>query len=384
VTAEDIHFVQGGSDAILIGSGSEALRCSCGNKLIERFQAGQFLGVGIRCGGCGAVTTTPPLETGGLPPRSLIVAEPSSESRTGAMTVPGHAAVVGRAEMDRLGTLLRPVTPANTTYLVSNDLLDQASATFERHAGAALPDIPGDSSDPFVGLTDHALAWAVRHLRTRLRDESWACLEDAPTANATTHVAGFLHFVATWSHHPLFPTMLTTAADRGLSLHGLALFAAAHCMAMMGNRVGFRAPSGYPRRIDNFDLATGAAETVLVHMEVFDRFEFPLGRPWDAGSLRSAASDVVAAAQGRINLRNPGLLLLSPGTALAGYDEALIEAVKVAVQSLGRKNRGLMAVAPIVLRLLGTPDPHAVQFGYGFFPITNRHYGGDQPARMVG
>ena len=83
------------------------------------------------------------------------------------------------------------------------------------------------------------------------------------------------------------------------------------------------------------------------------------------------------AAQGRINLRNPGVLLLSPGTVLGGFDEALIEAVKASLHGLGRKNRGLLAVAPIVLRLQTLPDPHAVRFGYGLFPISNRHYGGE-------
>jgi hypothetical protein len=35
-----------------------------------------------------------------------------------------------------------------------------------------------------------------------------------------------------------------------------------------------------------------------------------------------------------------------------------------------------MAVAPIVLRLQPLADPHAVRFGYGLFPIANRHYQG--------
>ena len=68
------------------------------------------------------------------------------------------------------------------------------------------------------------------------------------------------------------------------------------------------------------------------------------------------------------------MLLLSPGTALAGFDEALIEAVQGAVSALGRKNRGLMAVAPIVLRVQALADPHAVRFGYGLFPVQNRYY----------
>ncbi|MDR3531308.1 MAG: hypothetical protein P4L90_12250, partial [Rhodopila sp.] len=275
-------------------------------------------------------------------------------------------------------------TPADNTYRVSAALLDEVAAAFERYTGMPLPGGEGNLNDPFAGLREQALGWAVRHLRARIRSDAWSCMGDAPTANAVTHVAGFLHFVATWSRHPLFPAMVTTAADRGFSLHGLAPFAAAHCLTMMGNRLSFPEPMGYPGRIEGFSLATGATETVAVHTDVFDRFEFPFGRPWDHASLRAAVSDLLEAAQGRINLRNPGVLLLSPGTALAGFDEALIEAVKASVQALGRKNRGLMAVAPVVLRLQATPDPHAVRFGYGFFPIPNRHYRGEGPLRMNG
>ena len=373
----EVHFVQDKEAPILLGSGAGTLACACGNGLIEGFQAAQFLGIGIQCGRCETVTSTPSLPDGKMPPASLIVAEPSLAPRVGAMTVPSGVALVGRAEMERLGRLLRPVTPADTTYHISPALLDKAVAAFKQHAGGALPIVAADAADAFAGLRDHALGWSVHHLRGRMRDGLWSCMESAPTANAVTHVSGFLNFVATWSHHPLFPVMVATAGDRGFSLHGLALFAAAHSLAMMRNRVGFQEPSGYPDRIEGFDLATGATDVVRVQMDVFDRFEFPFGRPWDQASLQAAVSDVVTGVQGRINLRNPGLLLLSPGTVLGGFDDALVEAVKVVVQAVGRKNRGLMAVAPILLRLQPMRDPHMVRFGYGLIPVSNRHYSRD-------
>jgi hypothetical protein len=378
---EEVHFVQGGDVPVLGGAGDGTLPCACGNILIEGFQPTQFLGVGIQCARCGAVTTTPPLPDGRMLPPFVITAQPSAEPRVGAMKVPDRVALAGRAEMDRLGTLFRPATPEDSVYQVSPELLDRAEAAFERHVGGALPVVDADPANAFAGVRDHALAWAVRHLRARLQDESWACMQDAPTANAVTHVAGFMHFVATWSRHPLFPAMAATAGDRGCSLHGLALFAAAHSLALMGNRIGFDEPTGYPARINGFNLATGQTSVARVHLTVFDRFEFPFGQPWDHASLRAAVLDVVAGSQNLINLRNPGLLLLSPGTTLPGYDEALIEAVKAALLSLGRKNRGLMAVAPIVLRLQALPDPHAARFGYGLFPVRNRRYSGEAPAQ---
>jgi hypothetical protein len=375
VTSE-IHVVQALDGPILIGSGDGMFSCTCGNPLIEGFRPQQFLAIGIQCARCEAVTTTPPLAAGETPPRTMMVMEPSATPRTSPMTVPSHVAAVGRTEMDRLGTLFRPATPPDTAYQITGALLDQAADAFEGYLGHELPEIPPDPANVYAGLRDHALAWAVRHLRVRMQAGAWSCVEDTPTASAVVHVTGFLHFVATWSHHPLFPAMAATADTRGFSIHGLALFAAAHSMAVTGNRVGFQPPTGYPGHIESFDLATGATEVVAVQLEVFDRFELPFGRPWDYASLSAAVSEAVAAAQGRINLRNPGVLLLSPGAAVTGYDEAMFEAVKAAMQSLGRKNRGLMAVAPIVLRVQPMPDPHTVRIGYGLFPVNNRHYSG--------
>jgi hypothetical protein len=373
----EVHFVQAGDSPILQGSGTDVLSCACGNHLIEGYRTAQFLAIGIQCGRCGAVTATQSLPANELPPSGVIVAEPSQEPRSGSMTVPDGVAVIGRAERDRLAVLLRPATPDSWIYRISAALLDDAEAAFVRHTGEPLPQPDTGPTERFAGLRDHALGWSVRHLRGRLASGAWSCAEDAPTANAVTHVAGFLHFVATWSHHPLFPAMAATAGGKGFSLHGLAPFAAAHALAMMGNRISFPAPAGHPGRVEGFAIGAGGGENVAVHVEVFDRFEFPFGQKWEQASLRTAVSELLAAAQGRINLRHPGVLLLSPGTVLGGFDQALIEAIKSSLQSLGRKNRGLLAAGPIVLRLQTQPDPHVVRFGYGLFPIENRHFMGD-------
>lgn len=380
--ASDIHFVQGGDAPVMAAAGHGILSCPCGNTLISGYNPAGFYAVGIQCARCGTVTTTPSMGQVPHTPVAVIVAEPSAEPRMAPMTIPPGVTVLGRAEMDRLAALYRPVTPADNTYRLSAERLDEAAAAYEHYVGSALPIIASKTGEPFHGLRQHALGWAVAHLRAQ--PEDWSCTQDNPTANAALHVAAFLHFVATWSHHPLFPAMAATAAERGCDLHGLAPFGAAHCINMMGNRINFPAPTGYPGHIDGFNLIVGAADIIPVHTEVFDRFEYPLGRPWTPASLLAAATATIEAAQSRINIRHPGLLLLSPGSSLAGFDEALIKAVDAAMVALGRKNRGLMATVPVVLRLQPTPDPKAIRFGYGFFPLTNRHYRGEglaQPGR---
>ena len=380
----DVHFVQGGDEPVLAGAGTGTLSCLCGNTLVTGYDPGFIIAVGIQCARCSAVTTTQPLPDRAMLPSAVIMADPSATPRTDAMTVPPGVTVIGRAEIERLRVLFRPVTPPGNIYRFSTERLDEAVAAYEYHAGTTLPVIEAEPGDPFRGLPVHALAWAIGHLRIRMRAESWACTEDQPTAAAALLVAGFLHFVATWAHHPHFPAMVATAAEHGCSLHGLAPYAAAHVLTIMGNLTSFPAPTGYPGRIEGLNLVTGPAETLPVEVDIFDRFEYPFGRRWDHARLRSAVAETIGAVQRRVNLRNPGLFLLSPGIALAGYDEALIQAINHAMLTLGRKNRGLMAVASIVLRLLPTPDPHAIQFGYGLFPVANRHYRGAHQLRMPG
>lgn len=374
---ETVHFVQGGGAAVISGAGSGTFACACGHVLIANFDPAKALGIGIRCFQCGTVSTTDSLPDGTVPPASVVVAAPSDTPRFETMTIAAGIAVVGQAEMARIQTVLRPATPPDSVYRITAALLDQTAETWLRHCGSALPamDVPPD--DPFRGLRDHPLGWAVSFLRGRVDDPSWNGLRDDASNNAAALVAGFLHFVATWNRHPLFPAMAATVAEAGGSYHGLAPFAAAHCLTMMGNQIEIPPPSGFPERIEGFRLLTGPTDSVNVWPEPYERFEFPFGAPWTPEALVGAVADCVSRVQGWINLRHPGMLLLSPGSALLGFDEALIQAIHLAVDSAGRRNRGLMAVAVITLRQQPTPDPRALRFGYGFFPITNKRYQGE-------
>lgn len=273
--------------------------------------------------------------------------------------------------------------PTDGIYRITPSLLDDAEAVFLTHMGELLPSIPASTADPFAGLRDHALGWAVGHLRERFGAESRLDMEHGPTLNAALHVVGFLHFAATWSGHGLFPAMAATAGDRGFSLHGLAPFAAAHCLTMMGNQVVFPEPRGDSGRIGIFQMQTRAGRAA-VHCQAFEPFGYPFGRRWDRASLRAAVNDVVSRAQSRINLRNPGALILSPGAAISGFDDALHDAIEEAMPVQGRRNRGLMTVGTVVLRLKTLPAPHTVQFAYGCCPTVNRHYHLDKSARTGG
>ncbi len=373
VAAPDIHFVQACDGPAFAGPGDGALCCGCGRALVQGYQPALFLGVAIQCGSCGAVTVTPPLAEGAPLPVAVFVALPTAQVVTATATVLAGQSVVGQAEAGRIAERCRPVTPGSNVYAVTGGWLDAVEATYLLHSGRALPVVGGEG---FAGLTVHALGWAVGHLRGVVARDAGLGLANDATAAACCTVAGFMHFVATWSRHPLFPAMAATAGARGFCLHGLAQFAAAHMLAVQGNAIDFRLAPGDPSRIGGMALATGPEGRAAVRFVAFDRFEHPFGKAWTEASLRSAVEAEVAAAQGELNRRNAGLLVLSPGIALTGFDEALILAVQAAVRDLGRRNRGLMAVAPIVLRLLPGLEAGTVEFGYGFFPVPNRHYRG--------
>ncbi len=373
----EVHFVQQSEGPVFIGIGAGTLVCGCGTVLIQDYDPARFLSVGIQCRVCGALTTTPPLPRDAPPPFAVVIAEPVAEVRPVTTTLPRSVFVIGRGEMDRITALYQPATPADNVYRFSTDLLDQAVATHDRLCGAPLAIPEADFADPYRGLRQHALAWAVGQMRARMRQPAWRCLDDVPTSIASVHVTSFLHFVAVWGHHPLFPAMLANVAARGFSSHGLAPFAAAQVMTTMGNRITFPRPSGTPPLVDGFSLATGPTETIAARVEPFDRFEVPFGQPWDQTALRTAVAERIAASAARINPRNHGLLLLSPGPAMSGFDETLIGAIRQVVQAQGRKHRGLMAAGLITLRLQATPDPHAVRCVYGLFPVQNKHYDGD-------
>ena len=367
---------------MLAGTGTGTLGCQCGNTLIADYDPAKVLGIGVRCAKCGAVTTTAGLAEGSLLTANVVVATPSDTPRFEPMTVPAGIAVVGQAEMDRIRTTLRPVTPPDSLYRVTPDLLGRAASLWEQHCGAPLPHIVPPATDPFGGLRVHPMGWAVGFLRDRTGDPTWGGLRDDASNNAALLVAGFLHFAATWSHHPLFPAMASTVAETGGSYHGLAPFAAAHCLTMMGNQIEIPPPSGFPERIEGFKLLTGPTEFAGVWPEPFEKFEFPFGARWTPETLAAAVADAVGRVQGSINLRHPGILLLSPGSALLGFDEALLRAVQAAVDTLGRRNRGLMSVATIVLRQQPSQDPLAMRFGYGFFPVINKRYQGENAIRV--
>jgi hypothetical protein len=338
-----------------------------------------------------ALTAAEPPPATDAPSLAAILEEPGTDPGSDLLAVPAYVLTAGQEDISRIAAMQQPVTPADNVYRLSPALLDDAIAACGQYAAAirAAADAPAVEAEAAVSgrsgaaAKDEGLAAAIRHLRTRMADPDWRCLESGETARAVACVTGFLHFTRTWGHHILFPGMLASLAETGFSPHGLAPFAAAHCVATSGNPVSFPDRAGQTGRITSFSLATGPVSAVTVHVETIGRLASAAGQILDADSLKRTVEARVAAIQGRINARHPGILVLSASAVPpAGADGVLSAAVTRVLSNLGRKNSGLIAVAPIVIHLHPGQDKREVILGYGFMPIANPHFTG--PGRSMG
>lgn len=367
---EQVHLIQAGELPVLACAGRETLFCRCGQVLATGYDPAQLLGVGIQCAACQAVTVTPPLPDGHLPPPAVSILPPATEPLIETVIVKSGFVLIGQAEMARVWDTMQPHPPARSECRVSAERLDEIVALYERLVGLPLP-MAGD-------IRDHALGWAVAYLRGLVADaRTWAGLTTPLSRVAAVHVAGFAHFAETWSRHPLFPAMASYVAARGGTLHALAPFAAAHCLTMMRNQVAFA-----PDAVERVALIAGDS-TVPVWVEAFDRFEYPSGEEWTPESIQATVDGIVGGAIGRINRNHPGVLLLSAGiSAKSAFDDTLIRAVGAAVEAHGRKNRGLMAAGIVMLRIQPATDADTVRFGYALFPAPSRRYQGETALRL--
>lgn len=366
----EIHLIQGGDLPVLACAGRDTLSCRCGQMLVTGYDPAQLLRVGIQCAACGAVTVTPSLPEGRLPPPAVSILPPATEPLAETVILKSGSVLIGQAEMGRVWDTMQPHPPASSQYRMSVERLDEVAALYERAVGFKLP----EARD----IRDHALGWAVGYLRSLTADtRSWAGLATPLSRVAAVHVAGFAHFAQTWSRHPLFPAMASYVAVHGGTLHGLAPFAVAHCLTMMGNQTAFS-----PDAVERVALIAGDS-AVPVWVEAFDRFEYPSGEEWTPETIQAAVNQVVAGAIGRINRNHPGVLVFSAGiSAKSEFDDTLIRAVGAAVETHGRKNRGLMAAGVVVLRIQPATDADTVRFGYALFPAPNRRYEGETALRL--
>jgi hypothetical protein len=368
------HYAQTSGIPAITGAGFGVFGCACGQSmLIAGYEPRNFLGIAIRCAACGRISETPGLDPGAAPPPSVTLVERGAASPPATITA--DTVLISREEMERLATLYQPRSTETDSHLIGDALLDDVEFQQRRWSGESLDPAP-------QGYKEQPLAWAVAHFRRRLREPDWTSFEDDTDMVAVTVIAAFRDLFASWVHHPLFGAMVGTAAPQGFSLHAMAIFGAAKSLASAGNRIGFVPTEGPKPRIISFRVVLSEQDQMSVAVSRFDRFEWPNANLATPQSVRAAVIEAIASVQGSINRLRPGILVLSSGASEGSFDRMLVDSIAAALNSHGKRNRGLTAVAAVSPKVALTGKPREARFGYGFYPTPNRAHSSAQSVRI--
>ncbi len=155
-------------------------------------------------------------------------------------------------------------------------------------------------------------------------------------------------------------------------------FAVAKLLYDAGNRVGF-SPSG-----SDVDLhfTTAADEPLSLALLEPEALQWRQRERRSPAALTTAIVDALASAQGRVNRARPGIVVLAASILLPDFDQMVVDAIHAAFQAVGRRHRGVAAVAIVMPKVLPIGQPDQIGFGYAFYPILNPRFFGENPVRL--
>ena len=374
------HFAQAPGRPILIGHGTGVLNCRCGqSELVRGYDPKNFLAVDFQCAHCGAVTTTPGLSALNTPPAVVVPLDRSAEIPPEGASVPPGRVLAGREELNRLMRIYQPAGPASDVVAFTPDWLDALEADYDRLTNGLLAThlseaAAAENAKHLSGFARYPLAWAIRILRAGIADPNWGCAASDEASVASTVAAAFRYFTECWSHHPLFPEMAAAAADTGFSLHGMDLFAAAKMLSDAGNRIAFLPSADGSGRVKDFAIAMGPDDRLTCVVDPFNRYEWMPTAQFDVNTLRAEVQERLLASKARINLKRPGMIVLSPGATSGALEQPLVDAIAATFHAQGRRYRHVSAIGVIMGKVAATAEAHVIRFGYSFLPVANpRH-----------
>jgi hypothetical protein len=377
------HFIQVGDVPAFAGAGSADLTCRCGQSiLIKGYLPENFLGIRIKCFRCGAITATPRLPEGEILPRSAVGIEPNAIPVVVPAGIRRGAVLACKDAIVRSYALTRPRdAPAEATVL-SRAMLESTAREYDRLSGGCLV-AHMEASPPAMGTVqgDYPFAWAILRLRQRIDQPGWSWLRQNEDALAAMLVVAMQDFLHCWGQHPSLGRLASPLAERGRFLRTMTTFATAKLLFDAGNRVGFAPPT--PGHTDlQLRFSTPDSEPLSLAMLAPDALQWEERDGRSPQVIRSAVVEALASARGRVNSRNPGVVVLSVSILLPDFDQALVDGIHAAFRAVGRRHRGVAAVSAIMPKVLPAGEPDRVGFGYAFYPIRNPHFTGENPIRL--
>ena len=362
---------------VFTGAGSGDLTCRCGQSvLIKGYLPGNYLDIRIKCFRCGQVTETPGMREGEILPHWAAAIAPQEMPATNTMGVAPGAVVVCADAVAQRYDATRPRAVPDVPLGLSRELVEAIAADYDRLTGGRLA-AHMDASRSATGRDpgDFPFAWSVMRLRDRIDLPDWSWLYQDDDAVAAIHVVALHHAMQVWGHHPEFARRVQAIGEPGGFLRTLSAFATAQLLYSAGNRVSF----GEGVELRFVTPADEPLSLALLEPAAMQLRERELRSP---ERLRGAVIDALGAAQGRVNRVRPGLLVLSVSLWRQDFDQMLVDAIQAALQAVGRRHRGVAAVAAVMPKGLPAGAPDRIGFGYAFYPILNPRFFGQNPIKV--
>jgi hypothetical protein len=258
-------------------------------------------------------------------------------------------------------------------------MLEAAAADYDRLTGgglaghaAASPPADGSEHGPYP------FAWSVLRLRERIDRPGWTWFQQDDDTMATMYVSAMHHLMLCWGRHPLLARLGAPLAGRDRYIRTMAGPAMAKLLFDGGNRVGFALSGG------DVDLhfTTPIDEPLSLALVAPDALQWRQKDRRSPDVLRGAVIDAVVSAQGRVNRSKPGIVVLAVSILQPDFDQMVVDAIHAAFQTVGRRHRGVAAVAVLMPKVLPVGQPDRLGFGYAFYPIRNPRFAGENPIRL--
>ena len=360
--------------------GTDDLACPCGSSILIRgYLPANFLAIRIRCSHCGAVTTTPGLPQDEILPLSATAIQRDQRPMAATAGIALGDILADQELMAGTFALTRPRDWPTDALVVSRSTLETAAADYDRLTGGRLAEHIAASPPPEgAEHGDYPFAWSVARLRQRIDDPEWNWTASDDDAMAAMYLAALRHLMTCWGHHPLLARLAASLAERDRFMRVVTTLAMAKQLFDSGNRVGF--------------LLSGQDVDLHFAVPTEDRLSLALLAPpalqWhqrhrrSPDALQAAVIDAVGTVQGRVNRSRPGIVVLAASILQPDFDQMAIDAIHAAFRSVGRRNRGVAAVAIMLPKLLVAERPDLLGFGYAFYPILNPRFAGENPIRL--
>jgi hypothetical protein len=347
--------------------------------LIQNYRPADFIDIRIRCARCGDVTATPGLGDGEILPRSAAPVAPGRLPAASPSRVPPGTVLVCQDAMQRRYRQTQPLAVRDEPILLTRGMLETAAASYDGLSGGRLVE-QAAASPPALG-DDHGrypLAWAVLRLRERIGRPGWSWLHQNDDAMAAMYVAAMHHLMQCWGQHPLLGRLAAPLGRPGRFLHTVAGFALAKLMFDAGNRVAFSLSGG------DVDLRLATADGAALSLALLapERLQWHERERRSPDALRHAIIDAMGIAQPRVNRGTPGIVVLVASILQPDFDQMVVDAIHAAFRSMGRRHRGVAAIAIVMPKVLPAGLHDRLGFGYAFYPIPNPNFSGDNPVRL--